>query len=981
MSHDPFDGVLLDDPRPAVPGAVGMALHLRVARRQAKARGWNGPTLGALRARSQACRELMAHGLFPGTVRGLRAFGLDLGSPGAPHSLASLLNHLEAYLTEVAQAGYLEPDAALWRAVDRELDGRRGLWIERSPADGPLRAGLRDLAPTRLRALACVPGLDGASFALATNRGASGLFGSGQPLVDWFLDGLEAHGHRLPNDLALEEPEGWGDTPWASALEALFEEPLPLGDRREDFQRGLVEGPWDLLRHAVEQVCAWLDAGLAPQEITIVHPEPQAAGPLLAPLLAEEGVEIQVNGGPAPLLASGTWSPLWSLLTGLQRLDPCLASAGLRASRREDLRHWADFLAASDQDGTRAFQDSLSHLGDRARAYAEGVWRDLETLRGSRLPAVQWTERLESLVAVLRLPAEAEDFFAPLGLLREVWGAERWTFAEMLPALEAFLEAARSPEAVRAAGGIRLVSPDTLLDGWSGSRATLLLDLSEGAWPARAVDNPDLDGDRKAAINQALVALTRTGEEAVFPAALQRFWLPRSEHGDQIPRAFQREAYAFNKVLALTRERFVALSPGQDTEGRARAQGPFWNALEGAPAWTPDPARIHSRLRWRWEGREVDEGLDARAAAALARPPADGLAVGAPETDHNPGLRQTWLKGRACASPTALEGLARCPFRSVAERAWGLQTFDARSRMSMAVGVLVHHVMETSLVPFVGRRDWPAAFQEALGLDSCAGAEDLLPHLQALWAANQAAWLTGLDPLVPREQQPRAALELESLLPSLAAALLAEVRAEGPTKWELALIAPETLPPAEAARTRTVPLRGGWTRTLLALEGTLGPLELELGNGRTLAVDGKVDRLERWEHECGLAFLRVTDYKASKEARLRAFAEDEAPFGSHLQTPLYMLLAEAANPGLPATAALVPLREEEPKPFTGHLGVLAEAGPGGAWRARLRDNLARLDARLEAGDFPPTPGEHCGQCQLGAVCGRPVDVAVDGEED
>jgi len=31
MSYDPFDGVLLDDPRPPVPGALGMMLHLRVA--------------------------------------------------------------------------------------------------------------------------------------------------------------------------------------------------------------------------------------------------------------------------------------------------------------------------------------------------------------------------------------------------------------------------------------------------------------------------------------------------------------------------------------------------------------------------------------------------------------------------------------------------------------------------------------------------------------------------------------------------------------------------------------------------------------------------------------------------------------------------------------------------------------------------------------------------------------------------------------
>ena len=344
-----------------------------------------------------------------------------------------------------------------------------------------------------------------------------------------------------------------------------------------------------------------------------------------------------------------------------------------------------------------------------------------------------------------------------------------------------------------------------------------------------------------------------------------------------------------------------------------------------------------------------------------------------------PGLRGTWLKGRDSASPTALEGLAKCPFRSLAERVWNLQTFDARSRMAMGIGILVHHVMEAALQPFVGLKDWPAAFREAHHLGIGAGAEDLLPHLEAQWATNREAWLLGLAQHIPAEQWPQAALALEALLPNLAAALLADARSQGPTKWEVALLAPGLLSLEAAAKTRTPPLQDGWTRTLLALEGELGPVALDLGNGRSLVVSGKVDRLERWEHSEGLAFLRVTDYKTSKESSLKAYAEDEAPFTSHLQTPLYMLLAEATHPGLPATAVLVPLREAEPEPFTRHLGALLEAGEGSAWRTRLREHLARFDARLEAGDFPPTPGEHCGQCQLAALCGRPVDVAVESE--
>jgi hypothetical protein len=982
MSYDPFDGVLLNDARPPVPGALARMLHLRVARRLAKANGWPAPSLDALTARAQACQELLAQGLFPATLRGLRSNGLDLGSPKGPHSLASLLAHLEAYLAEVDRAGYLEPDAALWQAVDLELRGWRGLWIERTAADGPIAAGLRDLLPARLRALACVPALAGATFSLATRKGGghSGLFGSALPLTEWFLDGLEQHGQSLPNELELVEPEGWGAAPWSAALEGLFEGPLALDAFQDAFQRGLVEGPVELLRQATEQICAWLAAGIPAQDITLIHPEPHKVGAFLAPLLAAEGVALHVRGGLLPLLASEAWSPLWTLLAGVQRLDPCAVSAGLRASRREDLRRWADLLAVADQDGPLSFASSFMHLHEWAKAGAQEAWRELTILRDLTLSARDWAARLEALAGHLRLPMDPDDFFAPLGLMKEAWGSDIWTFPEMLTALEAFLGEARSSRVPRAAEGLRLVAPDTLQDDWSGSRATLILDLSEGAWPGRAADNADLDWNRKAAINHALLVASAADPEAAFPPALQRFWLPRSEHGDQIPRTFQREAYLFNKVLAMTRERLLVLSPAQDAEGRLKAQGPFWNALEGAGPWTPSATTAHSRLRWLWEGRAPNAQADARAMAAMARLEQEALLTQAPLADRVIDVRNAWLKGRPGASPTALEGLAKCPFRSVAERVWGLATFDAASRFSMAVGTLVHHVMEHALNPFVDIRDWPAAFIAAHGLVPASGAEALLPALRSLWEANKEDWLAGLQD-IPQEQWPQLVLDLETLLPNLAAALLLDATAPGPTSWEIAFLYPDRLPPSGAKGPKLTPLQDGWTRTLVALEGELGPVDLDLGQGRSVAVAGKLDRIERWEHVEGLSFLRVMDYKTSKKTSLEAYAEEGAPFASHLQTPLYMLIAEAALPGNLTTAALLPLREEEPEPFTRHLGTLAAvAGGPGAWRQHLLHNLALFDARLEAGDFPPTPGEHCRRCQLSALCGRPVDVTVEADE-
>jgi hypothetical protein len=971
MSFAPFDGVLLDDPRPPIAGALAMLLHLRVARRTAR-----GVSLDAVQARAQACQELLAHGLFPATLRGLGEHGLALGEPGAPHSLAGLAAHLQAYLAEVERAGCLEPDLALWRAVDLQLEGGRGLWLERSAADGPILGGLRDLLPVRLRTLACVPGLGEAVFALATRKGdgSSGLFGSSLPLAEWLLDGLEQHGQGFPNEVRLEQPEGWGECPWAPALERLFEAPLELEEHQQRFRRGLAEGPVDLLRLGLEQICAWLDQGLQPREITVIHPEPQRAGPFLAPLLAAEGIPLQVRGGLLPLIASAAWSPLWMLLMGLQRLDPCAFAGGLQASRRLDLKHWADALAQADQNGLDAFTGSFQQLQDRARDSAAPVWRELEAWREASAPARDWAGRLESLAGVLRLPLDPEDFYGPLGLLKEAWGSESWSFPEMLTALRAFLETARSGRVPRDPAGLRLVAPGTVLEEWNGARATLILDLSEGAWPARHAPNPDLDLNRKAAINQALLAATRAGGDQAFPPALQRFRLPRSEHGDQIPRAFQQEAYAFNKVLAMTREQLVVLSPAQDAEGRVRAQGPFWTALEGAGAWAP-PARAGSRLRWAWEGHQADPAAEARAVAAQVRNETDALAARAPLADRVPDCRAAWLKGQDAISPTALEDLARCPFRSLAERVWGLVSSDPGGRLRMAVGTLAHHVLEAALRPYVALRDWPAAFLGAAG----TGPEALLERLRGLWAAERDGWLSELGEL-PRGQWPQAVQELEALLPNLAQALLGDALATGPTKYEVAFLFPGLLDMEAAARKQNLPLQEGWTRTILSLEAQLGPVPLDLGGGRALAAAGKTDRLEHWEHTEGHMFLRVTDYKVSRQDSLKAYAEPDAPFGAHLQTPVYMLLAEAVY-ATPCSAALLPLREEAPEPFTEHLRALVLGGGAGSWRDRLLGNLAAFDARLDQGDFPPSPGSHCRWCQLSALCGRPVDVDTAEEGD
>lgn len=959
-----------------------MLLHLQVERMQARRQ--ERPPLGleGVRDRASACRELLAQGLFPETLRSL---GLPMGSPRNLRSLANLAEHLEAYLVEVAATGHMEPDEALWSAVTAETNGCRGVWIERTQEDGLLSAGVQDLQPTRLRALACLE-LGPVVFRLATRKGdgSSGLFGGGLGLSEWFLEGLERFEPLFEAEFRLSHPEGWAEqAPWASALEGLFEGPLELNaEAQQSLRRALVESPLEALRHTVEQVAAWAASGIPAADITLVHPSPANVAAVLKPLLASEGIPLHLRGGVRPLLLSPSWAPFWALVDGLNQADPCRVAAGLRASKRPDLGAWSEELFLADQTGLQGFVDSLAPLQSAFRERAEATWEELKELLVLRMPASGWADRLGRLAYALRLPVENEAFFAPLNLLNEAWGKEIWAFSDMHEALRAFLETATDPEIPREVDGVRLISPETLLTEWSGCRAALVMDLSEGAWPSHPKTNPDLSWDRKVAINGALLRLTEEGGPSVFPAALQRFWLPRCEHAESLPRAFQRDAYAFNSLLALTREQLVVLSPAQDAEGNALGQGPFWNALEGAGDWFPPVGQAASQLRFHWEVPSADELRLGRADSTQARVLVEALRVAAPSEDRMPGFQSTWLKGRPTASATPLETLARCPFRSLAERIWGVSSLDAKGRFAMARGTLTHALLEMILRPLVGAVDWPADFRTLYALEPELEHRGILTHLQGLWATHHDAWLAELAKDVPNEQLTRLAQEVVDLFPNLANYLAQDLTAKGPTKFELCLHFPNEAPLEEwkPSKKRSLPLQDGWRRELLDLEIELGPLELDLGEGKVFPLAGQADRVERWIHPEAGTFLRVIDYKTFTSGYLRAFAEDAAPFSTHLQLPLYALMAELRY-GARATAVLVALKDESPKPWDKQLAVLAQSDADGSpWRTRLKGGLRGLSERLDRGDFPATPGEHCTYCQLAALCGRPVDIQAESEE-
>jgi hypothetical protein len=839
--------------------------------------------------------------------------------------------------------------------------------------------------------LACLPQLGGAVFSLATRRGggASGLFGSGQPLVDWFLDGLENHGQAFTADIQLSEPEGWGDAPWSESLDALFEGPLNLNGYETRFQRALVEGPLDLLRHAVEQIMAWINQGLSQQDITLIHPSPEKIRDFMEVLLDAEGVSLSSPHSLRPLIQSDTWSPIWSILQGLCNLDPHATATGLYTSKRQEVRAWAELLAAADQTGSEPFETSAARLPERHRIKIKELWRTLMNIRASRRRPSEWCEALEDLVSSkLRLPLTPDGFYAPMGLLKECWGGflnapkKRWDFERMIGALRIFLESARSADTPNQPDGVHLLSPSALLDDWEGAVATLILDLSEGAWPAAPSANPDLDFACRTAINMALMKASE-GCAGPFPPALQRFWLPRAEYASQIPRAFQRDAYGFNKALAMTRQTLVALSPAQDESGRNLAQGAFWTAIEGAAQWAPDVETCASNLRWAWDGACRVKLADERSKSARVIGQDALFNSSAQDEDCIPELRAALQNQNSYISPTVLEFLAACPFRAVAERVWRLDASDAAGLTQRAVGTVTHNLLRALYQPVLLIPGWPEAFVAHYGLKDTeiATLEDMV---NAHWQKNQHDWLTEKLRL-DTNRLDQARRQIDALTPNIAAYLKNDLEAACPTITELALLFPDKV--AITARSNSDHCyKYGWRRTITGLEQKLGPIELNIGaEDAKLSVAGIVDRVELWEYIAeteNLSFYRVIDYKTTTKQRLNAYAADDAPFASHLQTPLYTwMVMEIYNSR--ATSVLVPIRDPDPRPFANHLRLLHEiASNGGAWQRELARTLARLDARIEQGDYPPTPGDHCNNCPYPALCVRPVDItALDDFDD
>jgi len=280
-------------------------------------------------------------------------------------------------------------------------------------------------------------------------------------------------------------------------------------------------------------------------------------------------------------------------------------------------------------------------------------------------------------------------------------------------------------------------------------------------------------------------------------------------------------------------------------------------------------------------------------------------------------------------SPTSLELYAQCPQRFFLGRVLGIRRDEEPEELlrisALDRGSAFHAIVESFMRSLPGRRpqptDWPAL--SAIADEELARAEaDGLTGHPVLWAGDRAAI---------REDVERW-LEHEVADADGAAFVNADYEVRfGPSR------------------------HGGEDGPLARDE----PLLVQLRNGRTIEVAGRIDRVD-WRD--APAAFRVIDYKTgsvySKENALQG--------GRALQLPLYLLAAAAALDVDPAAG-------EAQYFYATRTGDYKRVRFTGEQLAARRDDLDRvlteLDCGMRAGDFHAEP-EKCSWCEFNGVCDK-----------
>ena len=933
-----------------------------------------------------------------GAVEPKRLEGVAAGAhPEDAGRLLALARLYRRFLAEVD--GRLADPATLLQAAREGLDGARWLDgaevvivddLELDVCERAFVAALARARPVRLIARERPPALGASSFA-----GWAAAHGVAEaPLAQTVLAPLAAP--AAPASLRRLRTH-------------LFEP--PQGEAVRDGAVELLTAPGEAaeVRAVVRRLLREAARGVPFEEMGIILPRPEDYAPLVTELLERLAVPHRLH--PSLPLRCGRSARSLLLLfraRGLARsavmefltfapvaFERVLGEgegAQARPSRWDAISRDAGIVSGLDRwrVGLRAHADAergaaeAEPPGDRAErrrrgaAEAEALLRVVEALAKTLQDLTgeaswpEWSRRLEAVFdAWVGRERDREAVAEVLGdLARLASVSPRAPWREVESVLEARFEWERLPVGPLTSGGIHVGA----LDAMAGLpfRIVAIPGLVEGGYPG--VLRPDpflLDAEREAlAVSASPVSRPRApaqGQLSLFDQNDDAG--PTVAAGERLPTTQDRLLEArrmFHRALGQATERLILSYPRADPRtGRERLPSLFFvaaaSALEGRPVGAADldalvgeddldalpledalDASERDRIRVRRGGDEAAEAIAAgslffrgarqalRARWSNRLTAYDGL-VAYPPADPAAARFAAEIRPRLDPvssdwplSASRLATFAQCGFRYLLQHVIGLDAVlepEERRRLEpLERGSLFHAVAERFLRERRDQGDLPVRDNPEMRRRLMEMADEALaslvagspPRFTLLWERERARFRDGLASWLERES--------------------AGAHRATPAHFEVAF---------------------GLSREVGTSEPHLAePLVVELGDGRTLRVSGRIDRIDRR----GDGTLVLRDYKTGRAPR------DEGGLfrgGRQLQIPFYVLAAARIFPGQPVVEAFLDFVDG---------GRQVSFDPERVRGREFQDLLRGLVDAIAEGSFVQEPTA-CDWCDFTAVCG------------
>lgn len=459
------------------------------------------------------------------------------------------------------------------------------------------------------------------------------------------------------------------------------------------------------------EVARLLCDGVAPDEIAIVVRHPESSGPLLATVLAGQGIPVALEAS-VPLAATCVGGSLLALCRAFRdetavadllahlRSDPALPAGAVDGVERRVRRGDAQTVSAATERWAkpprhlerlreaRTPAGALRGLARAARELAEGAHREQAPLAGG------WARESAGPVPFsaleLRAGVAAAELLTELASVGELPACEPPGIAEAIEAIESASVAAwRGP----ASGRVRILSPIRA----RVARVAVLFcaSLQDGEFPSAAPADPLLSEERRREIGNRD--------------------LRRAEPADQ-------ERYLFHACVSRPTDRLCLSWQSCDEDGAALGRSPFVDEVLDLIAADPESAEP-ALVSIRGPERAVpalDEATSERALAramAVAGAGADragtlarlGVAAerrdatlalfsGLPDPDRLPGpltVRAVTdeLGARDVFSANSLEGWLECPYRWFVNHELSPQRLEPEAD-PLWLGGVVHRALE-----------------------------------------------------------------------------------------------------------------------------------------------------------------------------------------------------------------------------------------------------------------------------------------------